>query len=135
MTSSALTDALHLQGPVVIVAHDWGGSIGLGWAEQHLDMCCWCHVAQHRRQPARTESEHPHSSGWHAQLRYARRLPRALIYLCAPPCDKRDPRFPRTSRPPTARPTGQRGGDRRSQTSSRISRWSPFTEATTRLLQ
>ena len=34
---SALTDELHLTGPVVTVAHDWGGPIALGWAEQHLE--------------------------------------------------------------------------------------------------
>jgi acyl-coenzyme A synthetase/AMP-(fatty) acid ligase/pimeloyl-ACP methyl ester carboxylesterase len=33
----ALTDQLDLQGPVVTVAHDWGGPISLGWAEQHQD--------------------------------------------------------------------------------------------------
>ncbi len=33
----ALTDQLDLQGPVVTVAHDWGGPISLGWAEQHRD--------------------------------------------------------------------------------------------------
>ena len=31
----ALTDALELTGPVVTVAHDWGGPISLGWAERH----------------------------------------------------------------------------------------------------
>jgi len=31
----ALTDALGLTGPVVTVAHDWGGPISLGWAERH----------------------------------------------------------------------------------------------------
>ncbi|MDP9444263.1 MAG: alpha/beta fold hydrolase [Actinomycetota bacterium] len=30
-----LTDALELTGPVVTVAHDWGGPISLGWALQH----------------------------------------------------------------------------------------------------
>jgi acyl-coenzyme A synthetase/AMP-(fatty) acid ligase/pimeloyl-ACP methyl ester carboxylesterase len=34
----ALTEALEVSGPVVTVAHDWGGSISLGWAEQHKDM-------------------------------------------------------------------------------------------------
>jgi acyl-coenzyme A synthetase/AMP-(fatty) acid ligase/pimeloyl-ACP methyl ester carboxylesterase len=33
----ALTDELDLSGPVVTVAHDWGGPISLGWAEQHRD--------------------------------------------------------------------------------------------------
>ncbi|MDH3260172.1 MAG: alpha/beta fold hydrolase [Acidimicrobiia bacterium] len=31
----ALTDTLELIGPVVTVAHDWGGPISLGWAERH----------------------------------------------------------------------------------------------------
>ncbi|MCJ7782199.1 MAG: alpha/beta fold hydrolase, partial [Acidimicrobiia bacterium] len=31
----ALTDELDLSGPVVTVAHDWGGPISLGWAERH----------------------------------------------------------------------------------------------------
>ena len=30
-----LTDALGLDGPVVTVAHDWGGPISLGWAQAH----------------------------------------------------------------------------------------------------
>ena len=34
---SALTDELELTGPVAAVAHDWGGPIALGWAEQHLE--------------------------------------------------------------------------------------------------
>jgi acyl-coenzyme A synthetase/AMP-(fatty) acid ligase/pimeloyl-ACP methyl ester carboxylesterase len=34
---STLTDELVLTGPVVIVAHDWGGPISLGWAECHVD--------------------------------------------------------------------------------------------------
>lgn len=33
-----LTDALHLTGPVVAVAHDWGGPVLLGWAERHRDL-------------------------------------------------------------------------------------------------
>ncbi|GMQ85569.1 MAG: alpha/beta fold hydrolase [Acidimicrobiia bacterium] len=33
----ALTDELDLTGPVVTVAHDWGGPISLGWAERHRD--------------------------------------------------------------------------------------------------
>ena len=32
-----LTTALGVDGPVVIVAHDWGGPISLGWALAHLD--------------------------------------------------------------------------------------------------
>jgi acyl-coenzyme A synthetase/AMP-(fatty) acid ligase/pimeloyl-ACP methyl ester carboxylesterase len=34
---AALTDELELTGPVVTVAHDWGGPISLGWAERHVD--------------------------------------------------------------------------------------------------
>lgn len=34
---SALTDELELAGPIIPVAHDWGGPIALGWAEQHLE--------------------------------------------------------------------------------------------------
>jgi acyl-coenzyme A synthetase/AMP-(fatty) acid ligase/pimeloyl-ACP methyl ester carboxylesterase len=33
----ALTDSLDIQGPVVTVAHDWGGPISLGWAHRHRD--------------------------------------------------------------------------------------------------
>jgi olefin beta-lactone synthetase len=32
-----LTDALGLDGPVVLLAHDWGGPIALGWALAHRD--------------------------------------------------------------------------------------------------
>jgi acyl-coenzyme A synthetase/AMP-(fatty) acid ligase/pimeloyl-ACP methyl ester carboxylesterase len=34
---SGLTDEIGLTGPVVTVAHDWGGPISLGWAQRHLD--------------------------------------------------------------------------------------------------
>lgn len=33
----ALTDALEVSGPVVTVAHDWGGPISLGWALRHRE--------------------------------------------------------------------------------------------------
>ncbi len=33
---SALTDALGLTGPIMTIAHDWGGAIALGWAERHV---------------------------------------------------------------------------------------------------
>jgi acyl-coenzyme A synthetase/AMP-(fatty) acid ligase/pimeloyl-ACP methyl ester carboxylesterase len=33
----ALTDELGMSGPIVTVAHDWGGPISLGWAEGHRD--------------------------------------------------------------------------------------------------
>ena len=32
---SALTETLAIEGPVVTVAHDWGGPISLGWAQRH----------------------------------------------------------------------------------------------------
>lgn len=32
-----LTETMGLTGPVVILAHDWGGPISLGWAQQHLE--------------------------------------------------------------------------------------------------
>jgi acyl-CoA synthetase (AMP-forming)/AMP-acid ligase II/pimeloyl-ACP methyl ester carboxylesterase len=32
-----VTDALGLTGPVVTVAHDWGGPVSLGWALRHVD--------------------------------------------------------------------------------------------------
>ena len=32
-----LTDALGVTGPVVTVAHDWGGIVSLGWAQAHRD--------------------------------------------------------------------------------------------------
>jgi acyl-coenzyme A synthetase/AMP-(fatty) acid ligase/pimeloyl-ACP methyl ester carboxylesterase len=33
----SLTDTLALDGPVLVVAHDWGGPIALGWAERHRE--------------------------------------------------------------------------------------------------
>ncbi len=33
----ALTDHLEIQGPVVTIAHDWGGPVSLGWALRHVD--------------------------------------------------------------------------------------------------
>lgn len=33
----ALTDELDITGPIVTVAHDWGGPISLGWALRHTD--------------------------------------------------------------------------------------------------
>ena len=33
-----LTEALELTGPVVAVAHDWGGPVLLGWAERHREL-------------------------------------------------------------------------------------------------
>jgi len=36
----ALTATLGITGPVVTVAHDWGGPISLGWAAEHRDQLC-----------------------------------------------------------------------------------------------
>lgn len=33
----ALTDALGIVGPVITIAHDWGGPISLGWAQRRID--------------------------------------------------------------------------------------------------
>lgn len=33
----ALTDAMGIDGPVIAVAHDWGGPISLGWALEHRE--------------------------------------------------------------------------------------------------
>ncbi len=33
----ALTDAMGIEGPVVTLAHDWGGPISLGWAINHVE--------------------------------------------------------------------------------------------------
>ncbi len=32
-----LTDEMGIDGPVITVAHDWGGPISLGWAQRHPD--------------------------------------------------------------------------------------------------
>ncbi len=32
-----LTDEMGIDGPVVTVAHDWGGPVSLGWAQRHLN--------------------------------------------------------------------------------------------------
>ncbi|MEO6880562.1 MAG: alpha/beta fold hydrolase, partial [Mycobacteriaceae bacterium] len=32
-----LTEELHITGPVVTVAHDWGGILSLGWAARHRE--------------------------------------------------------------------------------------------------
>ena len=32
-----LTDEMGIDGPVITVAHDWGGPISLGWAQRHLE--------------------------------------------------------------------------------------------------
>ena len=52
----ALTDALAVEGPVVTVAHDWGGPVSLGWALRHRDQlrgCVLTNTAVHQPQGAR----------------------------------------------------------------------------------
>lgn len=52
----ALTDALDVTGPVVTVAHDWGGPVSLGWALRHqadLRGCVLTNTAVHQPQGAR----------------------------------------------------------------------------------
>ena len=34
----ALTAMLEVEGPVLLVAHDWGGPIALGWSQRHPDL-------------------------------------------------------------------------------------------------
>ena len=34
---AAVTRALDIEGPVITIAHDWGGPISMGWAQQNLD--------------------------------------------------------------------------------------------------
>ncbi len=34
----ALTATLEVEGPVLLVAHDWGGPIALGWSQRHPDL-------------------------------------------------------------------------------------------------
>ena len=48
---SALTNALGITGPVVTLAHDWGGPISLGWALAHQDQLSGvilCNTAVHQ---------------------------------------------------------------------------------------
>lgn len=52
----ALTDALAVEGPVVTVAHDWGGPVSLGWGLRHRDQmrgCVLTNTAVHQPQGAR----------------------------------------------------------------------------------
>lgn len=53
----ALTDALDVAGPVVTVAHDWGGPISLGWVLEHRDLVVGVvltNTAVHQPEGART---------------------------------------------------------------------------------
>jgi len=35
-----VTSALDIDGPVVVLAHDWGGPVSLGWALEHVSQLC-----------------------------------------------------------------------------------------------
>ena len=51
----ALTDTLGITGPVVTIAHDWGGPISLGWAQRHLPQLrgtILCNTAVHQPEHA-----------------------------------------------------------------------------------
>lgn len=65
---SSLTEALDVRGPVVIVAHDWGGSISLGWVEQHLDLVSGVMLLN-------TAVSQPHGERAPALIRLARSTP------------------------------------------------------------
>jgi len=55
----ALADALELQGPVIVVAHDWGGPISLGWTLEHRDLVagvCLLNTAVHQPASSRAPS-------------------------------------------------------------------------------
>jgi len=106
----ALTQALGITGPVVTLAHDWGGPISLGWALEHRDQLAGIVLTN-------TAVAQPPGTAPSALIRLARSTPlRDLV--CA-----RTPAFVRTasalSRP--ALPTGirsalaapYRGADRR----------------------
>ncbi len=51
----ALTETLGITGPVVTIAHDWGGPISLGWAQRHLPQLrgvILCNTAVHQPEDA-----------------------------------------------------------------------------------
>jgi acyl-coenzyme A synthetase/AMP-(fatty) acid ligase/pimeloyl-ACP methyl ester carboxylesterase len=89
----ALTAALGIEGPVVPVAHDWGGPIALGWALRHRDRLAGLVLAN-------TAVHHDPAAAPPALIRLARSRPlRDLVCV-------RTPAFVRTaaalSRPPLA---------------------------------
>ena len=59
-TSGDLTAALGIEGPVVTVAHDWGGPISVGWALRAPGPAGRAGAVQHRR-PARPGHRRPGS--------------------------------------------------------------------------
>jgi acyl-coenzyme A synthetase/AMP-(fatty) acid ligase/pimeloyl-ACP methyl ester carboxylesterase len=70
----ALTDALDFTSPVVVVAHDWGGPISLGWAEQHRSQLAGIVLTN-------TAVHQPAGSPAPALIRMAR-LPGVLEQVC-----------------------------------------------------
>jgi pimeloyl-ACP methyl ester carboxylesterase len=64
----AVTAALQLDGPVVTVAHDWGGPISLGWAGRHRDQVKGIVLMN-------TAVHHPEGSPAPALIRLARSAP------------------------------------------------------------
>ena len=124
----ALTRALGIEGPVVPVAHDWGGPIALGWALRHRDRLAGLVLAN-------TAVHHDPAAAPPALIRLARSRPlRDLVCV-------RTPAFVRTaaalSRPPlpaavragwrSRTPTRAAAGGR--ATSWPTSRWSRTTPA------
>ncbi|TDT29126.1 alpha/beta fold hydrolase [Naumannella halotolerans] len=89
-----LSDALGLAGPVVLLAHDWGGPIGLGWALAHTDLLAGIVLTN-------TAVHQPASSPAPTAIRIAR-SPLLLDLVC-----RRTPAFVRAttaiSRPPLRR--------------------------------
>jgi len=69
-----LTEALELTGPVAVLAHDWGGPIGLGWALEHVDQLS--HVVL-----TNTAVHQPEGSPWPAAIS-AVRTPPLLDLVC-----------------------------------------------------
>jgi len=62
---SALTAAMDMPGPVVVVAHDWGGPIALGWALAHRQQLAGIVLTN-------TAVHQPQTSGAPALIRLAR---------------------------------------------------------------
>ena len=118
----ALTAALDVEGPVLVVAHDWGGPISLGWAAAPPRSRQRHRAAQHGGEPAGRVRRPP------ADRRRARRAGCCVPSRNAPArsstarCGSPTRRCPRRSPPPTARPTVRRPDARPSRTSSPTSR-------------
>ena len=125
----SLTDALGITGPVVTVAHDWGGPVSLGWALAHRAQLRGVVLDQHRGAPAgRRRGALADPAGPHAgPARRPSASPRRRS--CAPPrrCPGRRCRRRCATRSP--RPTPRPPGGRRWATSSPTSRSTRPTRA------